>query len=535
MEQRRILIRAGRPPHQPVPLEAAHAYRGVGTISTNPGNLLFQDAVYRTLATPDTHLVVDSLSTERRGMTRAHIARINDEFDVFVVPLANAFRDDFVQPLRRLTDVIEQLNIPVVVTGVGGQLPLDGDPSVAGSEVDEATIAFVRAVLERSESLGVRGDLTKGYLVHLGFPEDRIDIIGCPSMHLAGPDAVVTRPAQPLTADARVAINLTPAVPWARTFLERNHEGFANLAYLPQDQETLGLLLWGEEFSAPPGMPGSLDHPICREDKIRYFVETVPWLRFLAECDFACGTRLHGNVAALMAGTPAYLLAHDSRTLELAQFHQLPYESVPDDAAHDPAWYDAAALYERTNLSAFNAARRPNYERWLAFLDRNGLDHGAPGLNPEYEALVASAAYPPPARALTAATPDELVSRLRWLRQGLPGDALRTHGAYQPEFVPEPARQLNAAERINQVRSQLSEHKTAAHQQQTQLEKKLQSTLREQAKQIKGLERSLAAHQRHLEVLLRPTFTKRVLRRLKREARRFTGLFRRNDNSSLNR
>ena len=120
MEQRRILIRAGRPPHQPVPLEAAHAYRGVGTISTNPGNLLFQDAVYRTLATPDTHLVVDSLSTERRGMTRAHIARINDEFDVFVVPLANAFRDDFVQPLRRLTDVIEQLNIPVVVTGVGG-------------------------------------------------------------------------------------------------------------------------------------------------------------------------------------------------------------------------------------------------------------------------------------------------------------------------------------------------------------------------------------------------------------------------------
>ena len=54
-------------------------------------------------------------------MTEELFERANSEFDVFVVPMANAFRADFVDSLDRLTDFIERLTIPVVVVGVGAQ------------------------------------------------------------------------------------------------------------------------------------------------------------------------------------------------------------------------------------------------------------------------------------------------------------------------------------------------------------------------------------------------------------------------------
>ena len=58
------------------------------------------------------------------------------------------------------------------------------------------------------------------------------------------------------------------------------------------------------------------------EDRVRFPLETWSWLRHLSGFDYAVGTRLHGNVAATLADTPSMLLAHDSRTLELAELNE---------------------------------------------------------------------------------------------------------------------------------------------------------------------------------------------------------------------
>lgn len=491
----RVLIRSGRPPHVPLRIEAAHAYRGVGTFSTNSGNLLFQDAIYRTLRVPESELVVDSVSTERRGMDAAHIARINDEFDVVVLPLANAFREDFIPPLTRLTEVIEQLKVPVVVPCIGGQLSLNEELTAAGSAIDAAAARFVRAVLERSESIGVRGELTKAYLVGLGFPADRFDIVGCPSLHLYGSAAAVGYRPEPLTSESRIALSLTPSVPQSREFLEHNHARYPRLTYLPQDNDTLGLLLWGEEVAAPPGLPGSLDHYLCQEGKIRFFADPMPWVSFLATQDFACGTRIHGNVAALLAGIPAFQLAHDSRTLELAQFHRIPHRALST-----PGTLDAAELYEQADPAEFNAARDANRELWWAFLDRNGLAYRRRP-DPDYDAEIAAATAAPGVVPLTSATPADLAARLSWLHQGLrPGDDLRTRGAYQPEFVPTAARQKDTQARLAEVRALVA------------AQAKL---IREQRKQIDRLTEQLGQHSRRLAEL-KPTVPQRIARRLRR-------------------
>ena len=71
-------------------------------------------------------------------------------------------------------------------------------------------------------------------------------------------------------------------------------------------------------------------HPFFAERRTRLYADPWPWLADLAAFDFSFGTRIHGNIAALLAGTPAYVLAHDSRTLELARYFEIPHTAMPD-------------------------------------------------------------------------------------------------------------------------------------------------------------------------------------------------------------
>ncbi|MBK5218076.1 MAG: polysaccharide pyruvyl transferase family protein [Propionibacteriales bacterium] len=118
------------------------------------------------------------------------------------------------------------------------------------------------------------------------------------------------------------------------------------------------------------------------------------WFDLLRGYQFSFGTRIHGNIAAILAGTPAMLLAHDSRTLELARYHEIPRRSVrklPPDVR-------AADLYEQVDYTAFNAGHRARWEQFAAFLIRNGLPHVyEPGEDPSaFDARMAVTDFPAP-------------------------------------------------------------------------------------------------------------------------------------------
>jgi hypothetical protein len=181
-------------------------------------------------------------------------------------------------------------------------------------------------------------------------------------------------------------------------------------------------------------MPASPDHPLYRQNRIRFFLDPLPWHRFLAEHDFAFGTRIHGNIAALSAGIPAYLLTFDSRTTELADYHAIPYAPIskirPDT--------DPAELYDRADLSAFNARQPEAFGHYLGFLEENGLDHiHQPGKeNPGFQQRLAEVNFPAGVGTLYAGgeeTTAMLLDRLRWLHQGETVDRERSHGAYDPQ------------------------------------------------------------------------------------------------------
>lgn len=429
----RLLLRSAKDPFLALTPEASLARNVMGN---NAGNMLFGQAVHKTLSVPGVEVLSNAYLTERGDVRADHIRQINEQYDAFVIPLANAFRPDFEPTLTRLTGVIEKLTIPVVVVGVGAQV----SPRAAELQpsITEATTRFMRAVLDRSARVGVRGDITRRCLAQLGFGDEHVEVIGCPSLFASGRGLTVTKRAAQLTSDSPIAVNLTPTRFTMAEILNHNAARYARITYIPQESKELALLLWGEEppEHADPRLPFHRDHPMLTSGRVKFFLDPFTWHAFLAEQDFAFGTRIHGNIAALEAGTPAHVLAFDSRTQELADYHDIPWTPL-EQAGTD---LDADDLYQRSDYTAFNTGHPEKFDRYLAFLELNGLSHiyQAGEQDPDFEERLAAVNFP---AAVTSVSerPEiahgQLLDRLRWLRQGNAEDARRTYGAFVPEFT----------------------------------------------------------------------------------------------------
>ena len=428
---RRILIRSAKDPFLALTPEATLA-RNV--FASNPGNMLFTQSVHEVLSVPGVEVVSNGYVNDRVDLSPEVVARINEEFDAFVIPLANAFRTTFLTELRRMTALIRQLTIPVVVVGVGAQTRASAVE--LPPEVREDTAAFLRAVLDRSAKVGVRGEVTQRCLASLGFGDEHVEVIGCPSLFAGGRSAPVHRGTDGLTSESPMVANVTLTQSRMGRILEHAAERYPRLTYVPQTRVELALLLWGQPVPGDfgPSMVTTVDHPLYRADRVRMFVDPTTWHAFMREQQFAFGTRLHGNIAALASGTPAYLLAFDSRTSEVAEYHAMPHArlgSVPEDV-------DPAVLYERTDLTEFNARQPQLFDTYVGFLERNGLAHvhQAGQENPEFARRLAEVSFPGPVGTPFAGGDDTtrmLLERLRWLQQGEQADRTRLHGAYDPQ------------------------------------------------------------------------------------------------------
>ncbi|MFJ3333104.1 polysaccharide pyruvyl transferase family protein [Streptomyces sp. NPDC086766] len=407
---KRILLRSGKSPYDVVPVEEA-LQRDV--IATNSGNLIFSDAAHKILQTPGTEVVSNGMRA-----AAAEAERINEEYDAFVVPLANAFRPSFQTGLKRLTRLIGRLRIPVVVMGVGAQTGLNYDAARLKA-IEPAVRAFCSAVLDRSASIGVRGEFTEKYLRDLGFRD--VEVIGCPSLFLYGERLTVRKRAPELTADSRVAVNGSHTAVRSQGLdrvLKSAHARYPHLRFIGQNLSDARQLHW-RDLSDPNGrvaaMPTHPDHPMYREDKVRVYVDPVTWIDDLRDFDFSFGSRIHGNIAALLAGTPATVLCGDSRTLELCRYFGIPHRRIdrlPEDL-------DPADLYAQADFTDLTGGHRERFERFTAFLDRNGLEntftHGDGGA--AFDERMRSLAFPPGIRPWNDADVASLAGRFGWLQR----------------------------------------------------------------------------------------------------------------------
>lgn len=367
----KILMRAGFSPLSPPPASQIVLENLIGE---NTGNMLFPYSIMRILMREDT--VITTVSIDQFFRSR-QIAQWNSEYDCFVIPLANAFRESFLLHLKYLTYLINKLTIPCIVVGVGIQAGICGNKDTS-PDFDRIVSDFVKAVLKKSALLGIRGEFTAQYLKYLGFTEEKdYTIIGCPSMYLYGP-SLPYKPAKGLDTKSKVSVNCKIKIPAKLSrFILSSAKQFKHYTYVPQGIDDLLLLYAGvsinrEKFpKIQKGYPWQLHSRICASGHEAGFTDVRSWLAFLESVDFSFGSRIHGNIAAVLAGTPTFIFAADGRILELARYHGIQHMTTKDINEDT----DIFKVYESADFSSVQQGHAERFAHYASFLEQNGLKH----------------------------------------------------------------------------------------------------------------------------------------------------------------
>lgn len=385
-----IYIRAGMSPFESFPAEKILLNNSIGT---NVGNFLYVYGILRNITQMDTTITPNYYKS---GYTDEEIDKINQTQDIFIIPLADAFRDNFVGSLKSMTKLVKKLTIPCVIIGVGLRAPFDPDFSTPYS-FDEAVKEFVSAVLDKSAMVGVRGEITAAYLSHLGFREGRDHMaIGCPSMYTVGPKLTI-RDAN-ITKGSRVCINSSVTTPDnVHEFLERVTREFDDWHFVPQVLSELRLLYTGSPYKIKcnPLYPCRITDTTYREGRSEFFLNLPTWFEYMAKADLSVGSRLHGNIAAILAGTPSILIPKDARVRELSEYHDITRVNAADITPDTDIW----EMIRTANFQLPCHRQEENFNRFLGFLEKNSIPHiyesGAPDTIPFMERMKKVKLQPP--------------------------------------------------------------------------------------------------------------------------------------------
>jgi len=403
-------------------------------IGTNSGNMLYAFSVMRTLMTEDTEIDIDNYYAERGLYTNEDIDRINSEYDAYVLPLADAFRSDFRMQLKDLTNFIKKLKIPVYLIGMGARL-VNQDPN-SEYDYDKEAYEFIKAVLDKTTIIGVRGGLTAGYYKKLGFKEEQdFTVIGCPSLFTYGKH--LTQKPFELKPDSRISVNYSS---WTPMFVVLSSwdviERYPNSLFVGQNNTELESLYFGidnpdfaakrarvhEYLTTNPNPEFSIDgHEEChidswnnrvyQQDRMRFFTDVPSWLNYMKEMDFSFGARLHGNITAILAGTPSIIIAKDGRIMELCEYHNLPsftYRQVPYKTRFED-------LLEKCDLGSHLKTHEQRFGHFIDFLNKNGIEHIYKE-DPDRTDAPMDSRLPPPAepiRSFVSLTDAEKIERLQ--------------------------------------------------------------------------------------------------------------------------
>lgn len=340
------------------------------SIGGNSGNLVFAYSIYRTLMTEGTE--IDS-TYYRLDYTDSEIEKINEKYDLFVMPLADGFREGFEEKLKAHSRLVRRLKIPVIVIGVGLRAPFEPDLE-KGFPFDGLVKEFMDAVLEKSAIVGVRGQITADYLSSLGYIEGLHHmVIGCPSMYMFGRDLDIRD--TNITKESFVCINNSKISPKnVLDFIERSSREFHNGYFIPQRLNELKLTYLGIPISVDKNQmnyPYSIDHYLYEQNRVRFFINFREWSRFISKADFTFGARLHGNISSVVSGTPSLIIPKDSRMREIAEYHNLTRVNHTEIKSDTNIW----DLIEKADFKAPLKSHHRNFDNYRHFLKLNGLEN----------------------------------------------------------------------------------------------------------------------------------------------------------------
>ncbi|MCB5952922.1 polysaccharide pyruvyl transferase family protein [Enterococcus sp. BWT-B8] len=359
----RILIRSAMTPLENYTAEELLKKDRFGV---NVGNLVYQYSVYRLL-----YDEVNTLTPDGLIMDPNRADWINENFDLYVLPFADAFRPDFRKYLKLYTELFKRLKIPICILGIG--MRASYEPNLQEKFVfDDDTKAFINAALEKSSMIGLRGEITAEYLTKLGYtPEKDFSVIGCPSLYTFGRNLTLRE--INLQENSRISLNGTQGMSQdLMDYLVSISKQFPDHFFIPQvwSEMVTGYLGGPSIAHTADSYPYSIESDFYKEGKVKFFLNAKSWFDYMKTVDFSVGSRLHGNITATINGTPSLTIASDARVRELVSYHKLP--SIP---LHLIDYDKPLSQYvEETDFKSPERQQEHNFDHYLDFLNTNGIE-----------------------------------------------------------------------------------------------------------------------------------------------------------------
>lgn len=353
--------------------------QGLELTGANTGNLFIGHGLF--------HGVECDHKAFHPGFGKVPAERLHEHFDMLFVPASNFVGNGV--DLTAHADYFARTRLPIFCFGLGSQLRPGEAPALK-----PGTERLLHLLSERGGSIGVRGAFTAEVLWRMGIRNT--SIVGCPSLLGLRAEALA-RLACVRPALDKVALNLSNNVrrhalhPEAMRASENGlfqrllgENAFYVLQNERPEMELLSALASGDAAKAAVAVQQIADIfeiSGSREDlktfvdrRIRMFFDVDDWIGCMATMSVAIGSRFHGNIAALLAGTPSLCLVHDMRTLELCELLRVPHVILDRPIAAEEILQHALDV----DYAAFLAHVPRLMMEWRLFLARNGLEpHGS--------------------------------------------------------------------------------------------------------------------------------------------------------------
>lgn len=326
-------------------------------MGNNSGNMLFSEALY---------YVLDGA---RRSTYHFEPYELEGR-DSIVVAAAN-WMDDY-SDFGFLAERFEKIDLPVFLIGLGAQ-PIGGKQIPV---LKPGTEKLIRIAAERSHALAVRGPFSAEVLEHYGVKN--VTVTGCPSLLLSGSTVFPVRRAANVGVEDLALLStrhlMYQADPFNKALYKTALDAQADVIFQSELYD-----LYYSDVHIGEQAPEDLDRVLAEaygspteavaaylRGHGKFFYDLKTWLEYAAAKKLMIGTRFHGAITSLLAGTPAVLIAHDARTTEMAETMFIPH--VRQEAV-DPSSIDSLlGLYDEEAIGRFEhgySAYRENFQRFF--------------------------------------------------------------------------------------------------------------------------------------------------------------------------
>ena len=330
----------------------------------NAGNKLFNTAIEQYLTKDD---IEYSYYTGSESVNE-----INEKYDLAIFTTANIFNAH--PRIRKELDVfaetISQFKIPVYILGCGLQCASYDEIGSLAQEIGESAGAFMKAIYRTGGELAVRGYATKEFLDKV-MPNTAV-VTGCPSFYQKGSAIGISN-------DKVSEEQFKPAINGNLKYLKQIgmlqvFEQYADSIYMDQDEFAEVLYFHSKKKSSMAELVRKktlCGVKLLAQDRVRLFYDVPVWLSFFRGqgINFSCGSRIHGNIAATLAGIPAVVIYRDARTRELAEFFELPNQA---DYNRHKSLYE---MYLEADYTAFNRNFTRKFQAFEHFMVSYGISH----------------------------------------------------------------------------------------------------------------------------------------------------------------